>query len=104
MCYNYKGYFSLVLMAICDSNYKFVLIDVGAYGKFGDSGKFQNSNFYKKLQKNRLNIPKSHIFLKVNTTCLPYIFVGDEAFTLSTTMMCPYARNDLNVTKKPYNY
>lgn len=104
MCYNYKGFFSLVLMAICDSNYKFVLIDVGAYGKFGDSAIFQNSNFYKIIQENRLNIPDPSTISPNCTTCLPFVFVGDEAFALSTSMMRPYARNDLNVTKKKYNY
>lgn len=104
MCYNYKGFFSLVLMAICDSDYKFVLIDVGAYGRFGDSAIFKNSNFYKKIQEKRLNIPDPSPILPDSTTCLPFVFVGDEAFALSTTMMRPYARNDLNVTKKTYNY
>lgn len=28
--YNYKKYFSIVLLAVVDSNYKFVLVDVGA--------------------------------------------------------------------------
>lgn len=100
MCYNYKGYFSLVLMAICDSNYKFVLIDFGAYGKFGDSAIFQNANSYKKLQENRLNIPDPSPISPNSTTCMPFVFVGDETFALSTSMMRPYARKDLNVTKK----
>lgn len=104
MCFNYKGFFSLVLLAVCDSNYKFVLIDVGAYGKFGDSAIFQNSNFYKKMQENRLNIPEPAPISDNSTTYLPYVFVGDEAFALSTNMMRPYARNDLNVTKRTFNY
>nr|CAH7767049.1 unnamed protein product [Callosobruchus chinensis] len=35
--YNYKNYFSVVLLAVCDSNYKFLYIDVGSFGKESDS-------------------------------------------------------------------
>lgn len=104
MCFNYKGFHSLVLMAICDSSFKFVLIDVGAYGRFGDSAIFQNSSFYKKMQENRLNIPEPAPISESNSTSFPYVFVGDEAFALSTTMMRPYPRRDLNVTRRTFNY
>jgi len=30
--HNYKGFFSFILMAICDANYKFIWIDIDDYG------------------------------------------------------------------------
>ena len=34
--YNYKGLFSLVLLAICGAKYTFTLIDIGSYGGNND--------------------------------------------------------------------
>lgn len=31
--FNYKDFFSTVLLAVVDANYKFIYIDVGSYGK-----------------------------------------------------------------------
>uniref|UniRef100_A0A915KE83 DDE Tnp4 domain-containing protein n=1 Tax=Romanomermis culicivorax TaxID=13658 RepID=A0A915KE83_ROMCU len=40
MFFNYKHYFSIILMAIVDSNYKFIYVDIGGYGSQNDSGTF----------------------------------------------------------------
>lgn len=45
-------------MAACDHNYKFTLINVGAYGSQNDAGEFTKSKFGKLLKEQRLNLPK----------------------------------------------
>ncbi|XP_073446531.1 uncharacterized protein [Dendrobates tinctorius] len=42
--YNYKKYFSTVLMAISDADCKFVAVDIGAFGRGNDSQAFKNSD------------------------------------------------------------
>ena len=36
--YYYKGFFTLVLLAICDAKYCFTFVDIGQYGSGNDSG------------------------------------------------------------------
>lgn len=36
--YNYKDFFSIVLLALVDARYKFIAIDIGSFGREGDSG------------------------------------------------------------------
>lgn len=51
MFYNYKQYFSIVFMAVDDSNSKFLMIDVGSFGKDSDDSVLSNTSFYKRLEK-----------------------------------------------------
>lgn len=55
--YNYKQSFSIVLMAIVNANYEF-MVDVGANGRVSDEGVFSNTKFYELLVENILNIPQ----------------------------------------------
>ena len=38
MYFNYKHFFSIVLFALVDTNYKFMYVDVGAAVRSGDAG------------------------------------------------------------------
>ena len=41
--YNYKGFFSIVLLAVVDADYKFLYFDVGHNGACSDAGIFNDT-------------------------------------------------------------
>jgi len=87
--FNYKKTFSIVLFALVDAQYKFVAVDIGAYGKNSDGGILSNSNLGKALEKNKLNIPNEQYLPSTNEK-LPLVFIGDEAFPLKKYLLRPY--------------
>ncbi|XP_068083420.1 uncharacterized protein [Anabrus simplex] len=102
--FNYKKTFSTVLMAVCDANYRFTYVDIGAYGSQSDGGIFRQSDFGHRLYDGLLPIPNSHPFPN-STNPMPYYFVGDEAFPLKRNLMRPFSKASLNSLKtKVFNY
>ena len=91
--YNYKGTFSLVLMALVDANYRFIYVDIGEYGSNSDSGIFKNSLFGQVLINGELNflVPKLLPNYPEGGVLL-YCFIGDEAFPLRLDLMKPFPR------------
>lgn len=102
--YNYKNYFSIVLLAIADANYKFIYIDVGDFGKESDSTIFKKSTIYKKLENNTLNIPSAQPLPGTSGPNMAYTFIGDEAFSLSPDVMRPFSGKVLTEKKRIFNY
>ena len=45
--YNYKSYFTIVLLAVASADYRFVMVDVGAYRSSNDSGVLNHTTFFK---------------------------------------------------------
>jgi hypothetical protein len=45
--FNYKNFLSIVLLAVADSDYQFLYVDMGSFGKDSDSYMFQKSDFSK---------------------------------------------------------
>ena len=56
--FNCKKTHSIVLMAIVNSSYEFILIDIGDSGRQSDGGVFANSNLGYAMDQNLLNIPE----------------------------------------------
>ncbi|XP_049809639.1 uncharacterized protein LOC126252760 [Schistocerca nitens] len=78
--WNYKGYFSIVLLALVDANCKFITIDVGSYGKEGDSGIFNKSAMGKMIMKG--DVFPADEKLPLTDIKMPFVIVSDEAFRL----------------------
>nr|CAI5846657.1 unnamed protein product [Callosobruchus analis] len=93
----------MVLMAIVDAKYRFLLADFGTNGKISDGGVLQNTKFFEKLQNKTLKLPTS-LTLKNSTKCLPYVFVADDAFPLRVDMLKPFRQTDLNSRERIWNF
>lgn len=102
--YNYKKYFSIVLMAVVNANLNFIAIDVGAYGREADLSVFRESAFGKNLYSNLLQIPEPSTLPSTENNIQPYVFVADEAFGLHTNILRPFPGRGLNETRRIFNY
>lgn len=101
---NYKGFFSVVLLAVVDANLNFMYIDVGTNGRISDGGVFAKSEFKRMLiDNNYFNMPDSALLPFTNVR-LPFVFIADDAFPLSTKLMKPYPQQTLDNTKRIFNY
>lgn len=100
--FNYKSFHSIVLMACCDADGLFTLIECGYAGRNSDGGIFRASAI-KQWLENAANIPRPSR-LPNDDKEFPYYFVGDEAFPLLRYLMRPYPKRTLNNTKRVFNY
>lgn len=105
MYYNYKNSHSLVLLAVCDANYVFRFVDIGAYGRRSDGGIFKDSIMGTKLENKQMRIPEAAPISDERETPLPYCIVDDEAFPLKTYLLRPYpGKQKLTPQKRIFNY
>lgn len=89
--FNYKKTFSIVLLAVCDHEYKFTLVDIGAYGSESDGGIFNRSEIGQGIKNDTLHLPSNSASLPGTNIKTAYYFVGDAAFELSRYLMKPFS-------------
>ena len=101
--YNYKGFYSIILLAVVDADYKFLWADVGGLGSNSDAQIFNSSELKQSLQDGTIGFPDADP-LPGDNQDVPYYFVGDDAFALQTFMMKPHSLRGMTREQRIFNY
>lgn len=101
--YNYKGYHSIILMALVDADYKFLWVDVGTAGSTSDCAIFNNTELKEMFEEDRIGVPAPDP-LPHDDKPTPYFIIGDDAFPLRTWLMKPFSQRHLDHDRRIFNY
>lgn len=103
--FNYKSYHSVVLMACCDADGLFTMIESGYAGRNSDGGIFKASAMKYWITHGGFDIPSpSPLTYDETNSPFPYYFAADEAFPLSQFLLRPYSKRTLDNVKRIFNY
>ena len=101
--YNYKGFFSIVVLAVVDADYKFLYCDIGANGAGSDAGIFNDTELKDYLETNQVGLPLPEP-LPGDDKPMPYFLVGDDAFASKTWLMKPLPLRNMSDSQRVFNY
>ncbi|XP_077306302.1 uncharacterized protein LOC143925721 [Lithobates pipiens] len=98
--FNYKGFYSIIMLAVVDAKYNFLYLDIGKNGRNSDGSVIQQTEFYHRLQNGTLNLPtRDDTFENMN-----FVFVADDAFALSENVLKPFPMRNLTPDQRIFNY
>ncbi|XP_049271370.1 uncharacterized protein LOC125758348 [Rhipicephalus sanguineus] len=99
--YNYKGCYSMILLALVDHRYRFRYINVGAPGRCHDSHVFGVLQLSKAIEGPLFKAPLA----RIGGATVPPLILGDQAFPLPPNLMKPFGhRGSLSEDEKCFNY
>lgn len=101
--FNYKGYNSIVLLALVDGNYKFRWMEIGAGGGSSDAQISNMCSLKQAMDDETIGIPPDEILPRDNRD-IPYFVIGDAAFALRTTLVKPVGAKPLPIRERIFNY
>ena len=101
--FNYKKFFSIILLAICDANYEFFWVDIGTPGAAGDAQIFNRSEFVQLMEAHQLPVPDADP-LPGDDARIPYFLVGDDAFAQRVWLQKPFQKFQFTREETVFNY
>ena len=93
----------MVLLAMCDANYKFTFVDAGGRGRRSDGGLYDRSQLGERLQTGHLQLPPPRT-PPGSDMPTPFGIVADDAFPLCSNIMKPFKGWFLPDEQNIFNY
>ncbi|XP_053390910.1 putative nuclease HARBI1 [Mercenaria mercenaria] len=87
--HNYKGFDSIVLMALVDAKYRFLWTQIGDVGSSSDGQIWNHCDLRQALEEGVLGVPDADL-LPGDDVDTPYYIIGDDAFAMRTWLMKPF--------------
>ena len=98
--HNIKNFYSIVLMVLVDSQYRFAWASCGFPGNLHDALVFKSTDLWRRIQEGYIpQIGKS-----IDDVIVPPVIVGDSAFPLCTWLMKPFTNAILSPEQRNFNY
>ena len=101
--HNYKGLFSIVMLALVDGQHKFRWVDVGRAGSYSDAQIFNASQLKRRIEDGRIGFPDPAPITQGGRDVL-YFILADDDFALKTWLMKPSGRRLLTREERIANY
>ena len=101
--HNYKGFFSIVMLALVDGQYKFRWVDAGTAGSCSDAQIFNACQLKRKIDDGRIGFPDPAPITQGDRD-VPYFILADDVFALKTWLVKPYGRRILPREERIANY
>ncbi|XP_052225108.1 uncharacterized protein LOC127840732 [Dreissena polymorpha] len=101
---NYKGFFSIPMLALVDGEYKFIWIELGGKGHMSVSQIFTDSELFECLEDGSIGLPPSCPLPEETEPDIPYFILGDDVFALKSCMMKPYSRRGITDAQRICNH
>ncbi|XP_077505085.1 uncharacterized protein LOC144114929 [Amblyomma americanum] len=98
--YNYKGWYSVILLALVDHKYHFRFVNAGSPGRCHDSYVYQNSTLARMVESPIFSAPTATI----NRVIVPPLILCDQAFPLTPNLVKPFRSLDTCDGHRSYNY
>ena len=96
--FHYKKTHNVVLLAICNANYEFILVDIGDSGRQSDGFAYKNSHLVFCIENKKLSIPACDEIVNSLGVKFPYVFIADDDFGLKPHMMKQFPGQKLTIS------
>ncbi|EYB86419.1 hypothetical protein Y032_0279g1197 [Ancylostoma ceylanicum] len=96
--WNYQHYYSIILLALCDCDYRIMCFDIGAPGRAGDAGVFRRSAIRRYLDRNDDLFPPTRNL--GNVGAVQYHILVDGGFGQGHRFVRPYTQAEASTPEK----